>query len=316
MSDDIIEEIKKEVEEVCSVSDDPVCDQINRVVESLAVRPDLGDVEPMTYSDFTSPSHSYRNFDPHMVTRLLKGVGTERGEMGTESTTLDGMRYIESGRLVKFLEPASVMFQSLDDDERDLFTRRNPDVVEWVSAYNAAAGLNPIIEWRERAGDNLVGGDGRREAENPPLFSRSRGSATRDRSLLMDMATRRRSYRNWTPGEFQEIIDMVQIELTRGMAREIGFRTPQIREEELEFPYPADSKEVARALFERIESGRFNDMMSPLMSMYARFDRDEMRMFSRRNPGLIMWLSVWGESNHLIHKDQLRAHTFPTLGEE
>jgi len=111
---------------------------------------------------------------------------------------------------------------------------------------------------------------------------------------------------------------MEEVRLSVGRAGEIGFRSAEIRDtmrEEGAFPIDADAKEVSRELLGRVEAGRFEPMLSELMTFFSRLDPDERRMFSRRNPGLIMWLSVYGESNHLIHREQLKAHTYPTLRE-
>ena len=313
--EDLLDELEREIEELCSDREDPACDMAEQAVKNLAEDRYSG-VVPMSPNEFTSGPHSYRGFSPDMVPRLIASVGTEAGEMGTEKTAVSVMRYIESGRLVDALEAASRMFNRLDNDEMELFTQRNPDVVEWITVYDEAVGFNPQPEWRQMARDNLTGGnDGRYEADNPPLFSRERGSATRKRGVVSDMASRRRSYRNWTPQEFQEVLDMEVIELSRGLAREIDYQNAEIREN-IDFPHEVPAKEVVRQLLSRVEGGRFQEMLSEMMSFYAPLDPDERRMFSRRNPGLTMWLSVFGESEHLIHQDQLLAHTYPTLREE
>jgi len=130
---------------------------------------------------------------------------------------------------------------------------------------------------------------------------------------------RRRSYRNWTPQEFQDVLDMEVVELSDGRATEMGFRTPDIRDtirDEGAFPFEATAKEVTRLLIERVEAGRFSDMLSELRKFYGPLDPDERKTFSRRNPGLMMWLSVRNEANDLIHQEQLKAHTYPTLREK
>jgi len=318
--DDILDQLEDEIDALCSDDDSEACEQLEDAVEEMAEAegdepPAEMPDDPLTYSDFTGP-HSYRNYSTEMVERLIATVGTERGERGFEASARDGIDHIEAGRWASFLEAASRMFNRLDDDERRLFMRRNPGVVEWVTVFDEANGYDPMERWRNDARVEL----GPNGARDPPKFDRGRGSATvGGDSLLSDMITRRRSYRNWTPGEFQDILDMERVELSLGMAREIGFRTPEIRDtlrEEGAFPVEVNSKEVTRELLGRVESGRFQPALKELMTFYAPLDRDEARTFSRRNPGIIMWLSVHGESQDQIHQEQLNAHTYPTLGEK
>jgi ribosomal protein L24E len=250
-----------------------------------------------------------------MVERLIATIGTERFEKGVEASARDGIDFIESGRWSEFLEEASQMFNRLDDDERDLFTRRNPDVVEWVTVHDEANGYNPMERRRNDARVEL----GPNGARDPPMYVRDRGSAPPNDDLIESMIQRRRSYRNWTPQEFQDVLDMGEITVTEGRAREIEMRTPEILDtmsQEGAFPIDVGAKEVTRELLGRVEAGRFMSMLDVLMTFYVALDLDERRMFSRRNPGLIMWVSVYGESNHLIHQEQLKAHTYPTLREK
>ena len=313
MTDDILDQLEDEIESLCEGSDDPACDTLEDAVETLSEERDL---EPLTYREFTKGKHSYRGYSPRMVERLIDTVGIEGFEGDTDVTAIDGIRYMESGRWADALEETSQMFNRLDDDERKLFTQRNPDLVEWVTVYDEANGYEPQLRWREMARANLSGGDdGRREAKDPPLFGRQRGSVQRPvDDLLRSLYTRRRSYRNFTPQEFQEILGDDKIEVSAGMAREIGLRTAEIRSE-LEFPIMVYRDEVVRALLDRVESGRFAPMLSELANFYVRLDIDERRMFSRRNPGIVMWISVYGEANHMPHGKQLKAHTYPTLPE-
>jgi len=309
--DDILDDLEDEIDALCSDDDSEACGELEEAVEQIAADEPT---DPLTYTEFTSNPHSYRNYTPEMVERLIATVGTERDEGETEATAKDGINYIEDGRWSDFLEEASKMFNRLDDDERELFTRRNPEVVAWITVHDEANGYDPLERWRNDARAEL-GSDG---ARDPPMFVRDRGSAPPNDDLIGSMIQRRRSYRNWTPQEFQDVLDMVELTVGEGRAREIGLRTADIREtmrEEGAFPFDFTAKEVSDELLERVEAGRFRPMLSELMTFYTPLDPDERRTFSRRNPGLIMWLSVYGESNHLIHQEQLKAHTYPTLRE-
>jgi hypothetical protein len=308
--DDVLDKIEEEIEEICEDENNETCDRLEEVVEDVRGTSD----DPLTYTDFTSNPHSYRHYTTEMVERLIATVGTERFEKGVEASARDGIDYIEDGRWSPFLEEASQMFNRLDDDERDLFTQRNPGVVEWITVFDEANGYDPMERRRSDARSELSE-DG---ARDPPKYARDRGSAPPNDDLVQSMVQRRRSYRNWTPQEFQDVLSMEEVRLSVGRAGEIGFRSAEIRDtmrEEGAFPIDADSKEVSRELLGRVEAGRFEPMLSELMTFFSRLDPDERRMFSRRNPGLIMWLSVYGESNHLIHREQLKAHTYPTLRE-
>jgi len=309
MTDDILDQLEDEIDALCSDLSDPACDTLESAVEEMK-----RDVNPITsLNEFKSGGHSYRGYSPRDVERLIVGVGTERGEKGTEVTAADGINFIEAGRWSDFLESASKMFNRLDDDERKMFAERNPDLVEWVTVYDEANGYDPMLRWRALARSNLTGGDdGRREAADPPPFLLAGGSSRGE--SFQSFYTRRRSYRNWTPQEFERLLDQEEMGVTAGQAREIGLRTTEIRDE-IDFPTDFTTKEIVRELLERIEAGRFLPMLADGMTFFSPLDPDERRMFSRRNPGVMMWISVYGESNHLIHREQLGAHTYPTLPE-
>lgn len=53
------------------------------------------------------------------------------------------------------------------------------------------------------------------------------------------------------------------------------------------------SKRRLRQELQRIEDGRFNDMLKEAHWMFSALDEDEQEGFARNNPGLIEWMNVW-----------------------
>lgn len=258
-----------------------------------------------TLNDVTRKGHSYRGHEPEDIIAIVENDDLKPLEQLEQAQ--EAINFIEGARWGPFLDGLSRFFDRLDRDEQELFTRRNPDLVRWISARNRAHEQDPITRWFELAGENLSA-DG---AIDPPLFDRD--PPRNDRDLLRDMAFRRRSYRNWSPHEFDDIVAREKIELSRGFAAEIGWRTPDIRDD-VSFPIQVEAKEVARELIGRVEAGRFVDPLSDGLQMFARLDRDERRTFAARNPGFTQWMSAYGNTSHLIHGDQFQV-PMPALRE-
>lgn len=245
----------------------------------------------ITAQDLTMRGQQYRNFDPGEVAAVIDNQGIEAGQRV--------LRFIESARFEPFLSATSKFFDRLDRDEQDTFTQRNPDVVQWMTVWNESEEFNPLDDLRSEASDLLT--SDRSERTEPPV-SFERRELTHE-TLLRDMAFRRRSYRNWTPGEFREIAQQDH-SISRGMLDELELFDAEIRQE-IDTPVEVDGKTVGRALFDRIEAGRFEPVASNAHTFFAPLDPDERRLFARRNPGMTEWLSIWGFLQDLIHGNQL-----------
>lgn len=249
--------------------------------------------------------HSYRNFNPLEIAEIVENDDLTLHEQQQELQQV--LSFIESARLRDFCERTFAFFIKLDRDEKELFTRRNPDLMQWVSVWGLSQeATDPLTEWREMATDYLA--EDRSEATNPPDFP---SVDTRDYdSLLQDMMHRRRSYRNWAPVEFERIMEPAETDLPKGRTRELGIYKPGFVDEidEEAWPIEVDSKDVARSLLDRVEDGRFEPALAKGRKFFGPLDVDERRMFAARNPGIIRWISVYNESNHLIHgEEQLKV---------
>lgn len=186
------------------------------------------------------------------------------------SEARDALRFVESGRMFTMLEETSNFFSRLDRDEKEAFTHRNPDLVRWMSAYNISQELNPYGDLVALADGVLIDDGARADPDRvPPFEAKDRG----DEDVLQSLRTRRRSYRNFAPHEIEQIL--------------------------------TDGNVEARKVFSRIESGRFDPMLKAAHKFFVALDQDEARTFTRRNPGIIDWISAWGASQHLIHGEQL-----------
>jgi hypothetical protein len=267
----------------------------------------------MTAADVRKKGHSWRDHAPEDIVAIIENRELQNADRDNLTEAQGALRFIEAGRFEPFLEATSDFFFRLDRDEQQMFLRRNPDVVEWMTVWNQAHDFNPYTGFRETARENM-GGDPQ-EALNPPPFER--GDLPDDRTLLNDMMFRRRSYRNWTPGEFEDIMDREEIEITRGIATELDIFTPEARQE-IDFPVDEYAENVARKLFERIEAGRFDTLVAEAQEFFNPLDSDERRAFALRNPGIIMWMSARGRSQHMPHGEQLFPFSdgvLPTLEE-
>jgi hypothetical protein len=270
-------------------------------------------MEHLTAADVRSKGHSWRGHAPEDIVAIIENPELQNVDRDNLTEAQGALRFIEAGRFEPFLEATSDFFFKLDRDEQQMFLRRNPDVVEWMTVWNQAHGFNPYTGFRETARENL-GGDPP-EAVNADPFER--GDLTAADTPLKDMMFRRRSYRNWTPGEFQDIMDREEIEITRGIATELDIFTPEARQK-IDFPVDESAKSVARKLFERIEAGRFDTLVSEAQEFFNPLDSDERRAFALRNPGIIMWMSARGRSQHMPHGEQLFPFSdgvLPTLEE-
>lgn len=233
-------------------------------------------------------SHSYRNFEPQEFVDAL--------DESDRSLVLEALERVESGRFEPMLEKASVFFAKLDRDEKDTFTRRNPGLVMWMSVWNRLNGYDPFSEWFDMAGGLLAMGEW-----DVPEYERNE---KRRETLLKDLYTRRRSYREFTPGEMMEVADQ-EFEITQGQARELNLFTPETREE-IDWPIEESGRLLVRTgIIPRIEDGRFQPLLRATHKFITRLDPDEKETFARRNPGIIMWVSAWAYSEHQIWGEQL-----------
>jgi len=253
--------------------------------------------------------HSYRNYDPQEFLDAGAAALTEAiendGQIGEEiHETQQGLRSafgrIEAGRFKGFLMPLSRMFAALDADEQEMFTRRNPGLVEWMDVATRLEFDGRTLGELVGLADRLIEERAQGQMLDAPPFERR--EPRRGKSLIEDAQTRRRSYRNWSPYEF---IDLWENRLPRG---EVDPNDPE------EYSGPA-----VREVFDRIEDGRMAEAADEAMTFFAPLDPDERVLFARRNPGMLMWGSVYGRMNHLIHGDQLfhlsSDDIYPTLGE-
>jgi len=256
--------------------------------------------DPMQATDLIhGRGHSYRGFHPEELRDLYQNVQAMTDAPNPEGEAREEVQsvwaFIESGRLEPMVEAISDFFFKLDGDERELFTRRNPDMVMWMSVWNDTHGLNPYQRFADMASESL--GPERDAAANPPAFEREPPS-DRYGNLLSDMMFRRRSYRNWSPEEFRDIMGEGKIAVTRSMARELDLYTPDARED-MDFPQDEPGRYLVRTLLDRVEAGRFNEVAAAFQKHYRMLDPDERRMMERRNPGLSTWMVAWGASEHV-----------------
>lgn len=244
-----------------------------------------------TAQDLIDRTHSYRNHEPQDYIDAL--------ENSSDEAVMAALGRLEGGRFEPLLATTSKFFFKLDRDEMETFTRRNPDLVRWMSVWNRLHGYNPYAEWFELAGDLLDQGEW-----NVPPFERR--DVRQGRTLLKDLYTRRRSYREFTPGEIMEIADDHH-DITEGAAREMELYDREVLDDIEEWPIEVYGKSVARnGILPRIEAGRFQPMLRAAHKVFGPLDPDEGREFGRRNPGIVMWLSAWGFTEDQIYgEDQL-----------
>jgi len=259
-------------------------------------------------------AHSYRNFHPEELRTLYQNVQATSDAPDADREAREEAQsvwaFIESGRLEPVVEAISDFFFKLDGDEQEVFTRRNPDMVMWMSVWNDTHGLNPYQRFADMAAESL--GPERDAAADPPAFEREPPS-DRYGDLLSDMMSRRRSYRNWSPEEFRDIMGEGKIAVSRGMARELDLYTPDARRD-MDFPRTEPGRYLVRSLLDRVEAGRFNEVLAAFQKHYRMLDPDERRMVERRNPGLSTWMIAWGASEHVTTLDGREVETgYPPL---
>jgi len=84
------------------------------------------------------PPYSYRDYDIGIYEAAYNGC---KKRSPTERTTCEvtirnGYKSLESGRLAEMMEAVSIFVGHLDEDERELFFKRNPDVCSMLNEYN------------------------------------------------------------------------------------------------------------------------------------------------------------------------------------
>lgn len=251
------------------------------------------------------------------------------------------LAFIESGRFDPMLASLSTFLSKLDHDEAVLFTRRNPDMVEWVSVWNRANGFAGNPELVDISADILTGkrvsrrvgspdreyGRMPHEGYQPPLFKRP----AEWESTIDGMIDRRRSYRNWSPFEFADAVGVSElnfenrnekIELPRGTLRELHFFTEVFPDLDVDDFEPGEMIGVRRGivvqqLMERVEAGRYVAAIDDAVNFYAHLDPDEQMAFVLRNPGLSTWMGIWGMAKGLAgpHENELSGNPWPPMGE-
>ncbi len=75
--------------------------------------------------------HSYRNYSPDEFHRLIDET-EDRGELIQLRKEFE---VIEAARFEDLLSTFHNFYWRLDKDERELFARRNPGMIEWVNVY-------------------------------------------------------------------------------------------------------------------------------------------------------------------------------------
>lgn len=283
--------------------------------------------DPVDAQALANRSQQYRGYEP---IEFIDAVETTPGDDAEVDKKLrQALNTVESARLTPFLEATSAMFSRLDRDERELFTRRNPVHVQWMSAYNTISDHNPYQEFYDLAESLLTElplakrtGMEQRSARvmradvDVPPFERPDYGVE---SMLDSMLYRRRSYRNWSPFEFLELAEREGISITRGRAGELDLYDAETREEIEDWPIEEDGKVIARALLERPESGRLKPMLRAGHKFITPLDPDEMEEFVKQNPGIFVWISAWGFTEDLLWGPQLLRSVgsveFPPLGE-
>lgn len=234
------------------------------------------DGDGVTARDLTRRGHSYRNFDPGEFLQALRTEIDEQGDFDGRETVRTTLNFVESGRFADFLEATSRFYGNLDRDERDTFTRRNPDTTQWMGVWNTIEDLNPYPEMQQLAASVLTRNRSQAQLDKVPDWRRR---APRRTPLIDDLGERRRSYRNFTPQDFREVwMDAA------------GDHTQEA---------------LVRNLWKRIESNRFRPVLRFGHKFFTPLDPDERRSWARRNPGLIEWISVWAMTEHLANAEEI-----------
>lgn len=266
--------------------------------------------------DLTMGGHSYRNFDPRVFNGILDRIDAledQAEEMEKRKQVAGAFPFIEGGRWDPFLESAWRFFSKLDTDERVLFTRRNPDIVQWIHVWCRANEVSAYPDYYEEAGDLLTWGytrqrTGMAEREydrvlppdyQPPAFERH--SEETGKALLKDMMHRRRSYRNWSPFEVMSVFGEYgeTIELSRGELSELGWNEDILYTDDLydvmgpDETWDVERRAVALQLIRRIEGGRFAEALDNMWTQFRALDADEAKLIGLRNPGFITWTGVY-----------------------
>lgn len=63
-------------------------------------------------------------------------------------------------------------------------------------------------------------------------------------------------------------------------------------------------KKRLRTQMSRMEGGRMNTMLKDIHRFFIQLDKDEMKTFADRNPGIIEWVDAWAEI-----EDQMKPTT-------
>lgn len=290
-----------------------------------------------------SPGHSYRSFDPEGFWDIVDRVDALDDGMARyehEQELQDVLRFIEDGRWLEFLRSTYLFFSKLDRDEMELFTERNPDLVQWIGLWAWTEDMNPYREWADRAAEIPTGtitssrvGVADREYDRIPVegfehppFRRSADTE----ATIRNMIDRRRSYRNWSPFEFAEATGVDELTF-ENRDEELSVPKPRLREldyfdrmfhGDVDPDDFAEEVEVYRGtivslLMDRVEAGRYAEALDDGASFFARLDPDEQKVFVLRNPGISTWMGIYGQSRGLTgpHENDLSGAPWPPLRE-
>lgn len=111
-------------------------------------------------------------------------------------------------------------------------------------------------------------------------------------------------------------IDAADADLT---AQELAFRAHSYRNfepEEFELAADVSGDAKTREALQTVESGRLFTFLEATSSMFSRLDTDEKRLFTRRNPMLVMWMSVFNRVNDFNPYSEFRDLGHSMLVEE
>lgn len=265
-----------------------------------------------TFHEARRVGHSYRNFNPDVLKRVLKNDGRDYAQQLLE--------FIESGRWKPVLDNLRKLSHTLLSTDLEILFQRNPDLAEWYEAY-----LMVEHPSHDHLGSFTFGktlSDDRHRAIvpdeyhfRPPPFDLDADLQTRVRGAIKSMGNR---FQTWTPyaistfsrGDLSTPIDMTDellayIQQHQPIGADI-YRQYQQRNTAL-------PREVLRHFYTEMRGGALNEFMDSLSLHHSRLDRDEARMFSRRNPGMMMQMDAYGRLQHLQYAEGLYPHDYPLL---
>lgn len=242
----------------------------------------------------------YRNYHPDEFMEELDRDLPDEEYSELQDQLADALVSIEAGRFEPFLARTSLFFRNLTPASQTTFTRRNPDLVQWMAVYQRVYD-SPYFRDEYELGDRLLGGEKRnRMTEEPPPFVRRELGP---RQSILE-SVRARGYGNIAPVEMMEVAEQ-EWNVGRHTASVIGLYDAEIIEGIDRWPIEVNGKLIARTLLPRFQNGTFGSMLKHGHKFFLPLDVDEMRLWVQRNPGVTMWFSVWAFSEDLIWGEQM-----------